>query len=80
MRPESRIVGHMRDQTLGGSSFRIAGDELLQIFALEEVESTGPISDDFQIGVIHRQLSKSKNAAAMVDDPLESSGGFSGAG
>jgi hypothetical protein len=60
----------MRDQTLGGSRFRIAGDELLQIFALEEVESTRPISYNLQICVIHRQLSKSQDAAAMVDVPV----------
>src|SRR5260370_8889045 len=57
----------MCDQALGGSRLGIAGDELFQILALEEVEDTGPIADDFQVGVIHRQLSEPKNAAAMID-------------
>ena len=67
MRTEMRIVGHMCDQTIGGSVLRVSGNELLLILALEEVENAGPVSDDFQVGIIHCQLSKSDNATAIID-------------
>src|SRR5712691_10320274 len=62
-----RIIDHVCDQTFGGSVFRIAGHELLLILPLEKVEYTGTVSDDFQVGVMHGQLSKSENASPMVD-------------
>jgi adenylate cyclase len=50
------------------------------ILTLEELENTGPVSDDFEVGTIRGQLYKSENAAAMVDVPRRAKWGFEGRG
>ena len=57
----------MRDQSIGDGVLRIAGDKLLFVLALEEVEYIRTVAHDFQVGVVHGQLSETENAAAMID-------------
>src|SRR5206468_12892635 len=61
------IVDHVRDQTFGRSIFGIAGDELLLVLALEELKNARPVPDDFEVRIIHRQLSESEDTATKVN-------------
>src|SRR5205807_1296528 len=66
-RPEVRVIQHVGDKSVRRRVFRISGDELFQVFVLEEVEDGGTVADDFEIGVVHGQLAEAEDAATMVD-------------
>lgn len=57
----------MSYQSIGASVLGITSHKLFLIFALKEVEPTRPVADDFQIGVVHGELTEAENATAMVD-------------
>src|SRR5215469_8089460 len=56
---EMGIVDHVSNQAVGGSIFRIAGDELFFVFTLKKIEHARLIADNFQIGIIHGELPES---------------------
>src|SRR5258708_3433376 len=57
----------MCHEPVRGCILRIARDELLLILTLEEVEDTGPVPHNFQVGIVHGQLPKSENTTAMIN-------------
>ncbi len=57
----------MSNEAIGGGVFRVPGNELLLILALEEFEHTWAVADNFEVGIVHGQLSEPEDAAAMID-------------
>src|SRR5579884_3978198 len=66
-RTEMRVVEHVGNQAVGRGGLRISGDELFEVFTLEEIEYLRLVADDLEIGVIHEKLSETERPAAVVD-------------
>src|SRR5437899_4290335 len=67
MRPEMRVIGHVRHQTIRWRILRVTRHKLFLILLLKEIKNAGTIAHNFQIGLIHRQLSESQNTAAVIE-------------
>ena len=57
----------MGNEAVCGSIFRVPGNELFLVFALEEVKYAWAVAHNFQVGIVHGQLSESEDSAAMVN-------------
>ena len=66
-RGEMGIIGHVGHETARRGCLGITSYQLLEVLTLEEVEGTGPISDDFEVRIRHGQLPETQYTAAVID-------------